>query len=178
MDPSRAIEAPVRRALAWMVVRGIALVALVAALAACPLADTLDVPTRDRIAMLVPAILVACAGLMYGHRLVRGAVPEAARATAWDRAREIDADDAALGRLVSGWVPLGLLAALALLMWPHITDADPALACAWVVVGLPPMAVAWAVVSALWLDTCREDLARAEGESDARFRRYWSNVGR
>ncbi len=178
MDPRRAVEAPVRRELAWLVVRGIALVAVIAALAACPLACALDVPSRDGLAMVAPAILLAYGALMAGRRLIRGAVAEDARAVAWDRAREVDADDAVLGRMVSAWVPVGLLAGLVLVLWPHITDANPALACAWVVIGLPPMVAAWIVASSVWLESCRDDLARAEGQSDALFRRYWANVGR
>jgi hypothetical protein len=178
MDPRLAIEAPVRRELAWVVVRGIALVAIIAALAACPLACPLDVPTCDRLAMVAPTLLLGYGALMLGRRLIRGVVAEEARQVAWDRAREVDAADAALGRMVSAWVPVGLLAALTLVLWPHITDANPALACAWVVIGLPPMVAAWIIASSVWLDTCRDDLARAEGESDALFRRYWANVGR
>jgi hypothetical protein len=30
----------------------------------------------------------------------------------------------------------------------------------------------------MWLDACRDDLARAEQESDTRLRSYWANVGR
>lgn len=178
MDPRRAIEAPVRRELTWIVIRGIALVAIVATLAAWPIGWTLDVGTRDALAMLAPTILLGYGALMYGRHLVLGAVPEDARAAAWDRAGEIDADDASLSRIVSAWVPVGLLAALLLLLWPHMTDANPALACAWVVIGLPPTAAAWMIASTIWLDSCRDDLARAEGESEALFRRYWANVGR
>ena len=97
---------------------------------------------------------------------------------AWDRAREIDGEDASLGLLVAGWVPAGLILALGLLLWPHLTDPNPALAAAWVVLGLPPFAVAWLFATTTWLDACRDDLARAEHESDTRLRRYWANVGR
>lgn len=177
-DPRRAIEAPVRRELVWLMARGLALVAAIAALAVCSLVCAVDVPTRDRLAMAAPVILLTYGALMAGRRRLRGVMPEGARQAAWDRAREIDADDATLGRIVAGWVPVGLLAALVLLLWPHLTDANPALACAWVVIGLPPTAVAWMVASATWLDACREDLARAEGASEALFRRYWADVGR
>lgn len=177
-DPRRAVEAPVRRELAWLIVRGVALVAVVATLAICPLVLALDVPARDRCAMAAPVVLLAYAGLMAGWRRARDPMPTEARLAAWARAREIDPDDALLGRLVAGWVPVGLLAALTLLVWPHLTDANPALACAWVVIGLPPTAIAWMIASATWLDACRDDLARAERASDALLRHYWANVGR
>jgi hypothetical protein len=177
-DPRRLVEAPVRRELTWLEVRGIAFVAIVAALTGCPLVCALDVCARDGLAMVAPVILLGYAGLMHGRRILQGAVPVDARAAAWTRAREIDTADATLGRLVSAWVPIGLFVTLVVLLWPHITDANPALACAWVVIGLPPIVVAWLLASSTWLDACREDLVRAEGESDRLFRCYWANVGR
>jgi hypothetical protein len=101
------------------------------------------------------------AWVLVSQRL-HGHASEEAREVAWDRAREIDSDDAALG----------------LLLWPHFTDPNPALAAARVVLGLPPCAAAWLLVTTTWLDACRDDLARAEQESDTRLRSYWANVGR
>jgi hypothetical protein len=177
-DPRQAVEAPVRRELTWLAVRGIALVAVIAALAACPIACALDVGACDAMAMLAPALLLGYGLAMQGRRTLGGPVSEEDRAAAWTRAREIDAEDTMLGRMVWAWVPIGLLVSLILLLWPHITDANPALACAWVVIGLPPVTLAWLVASTTWLDAGRDDLARAEGEADALFRRYWANVGR
>ncbi len=172
------MEAPVRRELARLVARGLALVAAVGALAVCPLLFELDVRTCDRIAMIAPAILLGYVLLVHVRRQVRGGAPGDAREAAWSRAAEVDHDDAALGRFISGWVPVGLLVALIFLLWPHLTDENPALAAAWSVLGMPPIVFAWLFASSTWLDACRDDLARAEGESDARFRRYWANVGR
>jgi hypothetical protein len=177
-DPRGLVEAPVRRELQWLVVRGLALFTAVAALATWPVVCTLDARTCDALAMTAPLLLFAYALTVRARRLILGPVPEHQRASAWERAREVDADDATLGRLVCGWVPIGLLAALVLLVWPHITDANPALACAWVVIGLPPIAVAWLVASSTWLDSAREGLARAELRSDALLRSYWANLGR
>jgi hypothetical protein len=67
-------------------------------------------------------------------------------------------------------VPVGLLLNLGLLLSPHFTDPNLAIAAAWVVLGLPPFVAAWPVVTATWLDACRDDLARAEQESDTRLR--------
>jgi len=177
-DPRGAIDAPIRRELLWLVVRGLALFIAVAALAVCPVVCALEPATCDALAMAAPALLVGYSLLVHGRRLVVGPVPEDQRELAWVRAREADADDAMLGRLVWIWVPIGLVAALLLLVWPHITDANPALACAWVVIGLPPTAAAWLLASSTWLDSARDDLARAELESDHLFRSYWANLGR
>ncbi len=176
-EARRTIQAPVRRELTWLAVRGIMLVAVIAALAACPIACALDLGTCNAVAMTAPVLLLGYGLAMHGRRAL-GPVSEADRAAAWTRAREVDADDTMLGRMVWAWVPMGLLASLILLLWPHITDANPALACAWVVIGLPPVTIAWLVASSSWLDAGRDDLARAEGKSDALFRRYWANVGR
>ncbi len=176
-DPRGLVESPVRRELQWLVVRGLALFLVVGALATCPVVCALEQGTCDALAMAAPLLLLGYSLTVHARRLVLGPVPEERRASAWSRASEVDADDALLGRMVCGWVPVGLLAALILLIWPHITDANPALACAWVVIGLPPTAVAWLVASSTWLDAARDDLARAELRSDALFRRYWANVG-
>jgi hypothetical protein len=177
-DPRLLVEAPVRRALAWLILRGVALVGMIAALAACPHLLSLDVATCDRLAMAAPAVLLGYVALVYAHRLLRGRVSDEARAEAWDRAKAVDADDAALGLLVTGWVPVGLFVALFVVLWPHLTDANPALAASWAVFGVPTIVLAWLLASSTWLDASRDDLARAEGDSDAALRRYWANVGR
>jgi len=177
-DPRLLVEAPVRRALLWLMVRGAVFVAVIGMLAACPLVMELDVMTCDRLAMAAPVILIGYAVVVHARRFIRGSVGAEARELAWARAREVDADDAWLGLAVTGWVPVALLVALVVLLWPHVTDPNPALAAAWCVLGVPPVVFAWLLASATWLDASREDLARAEGESDAAFRRYWANVGR
>lgn len=76
--------------------------------------------------------------------------------------------------LVAGWVPVALLLALILIAWPPLMDPDGAVALVWMVLGLPPMVVAWILATSAWLDACRDDLARAEHEADLRFRTYWA----
>ena len=177
-DPRGVIDAPIRRELQRMIVRGLFLFLVLAALAVCPLMCALDAGTHDVLAVAALFVLVGYSVLVHARRLHLGPVPEDRREQAWLRAQEVDADDATLGRMVWAWVPVGLLAALVLLLWPHVTDANPALACAWVVIGLPPIVVAWLVASSTWWDAARDDLARAELESDARFRRYWAELRR
>jgi hypothetical protein len=177
-DPRTQVEAPVRGALVGVMGRGLALVAMVSLLALWPIVAHPEVAMRDAIAGIVFAVLIGYGAwvLISQHR--HGQASEEAREVAWDRAREIDSDDASLGLLVAGWVPVGLLLALGLLLWPHFTDPNPAIAAAWVVLGLPPFVAAWLVVTTAWLDGCRDDLARAEQESDTRLRSYWANLGR
>jgi hypothetical protein len=178
-DPGDArglVEAPVRRELQWLVLRGILLFLMLAALAACPLMCVLDSGVHDLLAIAALAVLVGYSLLVRARGVVLGPVTEDQRQRAWSRAREVDADDATLGRLVWAWVPVGLLAALVLLVWPHVTDANPALACAWVVLGMPPLAAAWLIASSTWLEAAQDDLARAELQSDALLRRYWADL--
>lgn len=176
-DPRSQVEAPVRGALVGVMGRGLALVGAMALLALWPMVAHPDEPVRQAIAGLAFGILAGYGiWVRIGQHL--GNRPSAAeRARAWERAKEIDGDDAALSLLVAGWVPVALVLALGLLLWPNITDADPARASAWVVLGLPPFAMAWLFASTAWLDACRDDLARAEREADTRLRRYWANLG-
>lgn len=177
-DPRQVVEEPVRRELGLLVVRGIVLVGVIALLAVLPAVGSLDVGTRDGIAVAAVVILFGYGLAANLVRHLHDRVSLEARATAWDRAREVDPEDAWLGRAVALWVPVGLVAALSLLVWPHITDPNPALACTWVVLGLPPVTAAWLFASTTWSDSCRDALARAEDESQTRFRRYWANPGR
>lgn len=177
-DPRTQVEAPVRGALVGIMVRGIVLVGAMAALALWPVIARPEVALRDAIAEVAVVLLL---GYAIGVRLARrlgGRPPVNARERAWERAKEIDADDASLGLLVTGWVPVALLLAVGLLLWPHVTDPNPGLAAAWVVIGLPPFAAAWMLATTTWMEACRDDLARAEQEADSRLRRYWANVGR
>jgi hypothetical protein len=177
-DPRSQVEAPVRGALVAVMGRGIALVGAMALLALWPVLARPEVAVRDGIAEIAVALLLAYAIGVRVARRIGGRPPEEARERAWDRAKQIDSDDAALGLLVAGWVPVALLLAIGLLLWPHLTDPNPALAAAWVVFGLPPFTVAWLLATGTWLEACRDDLARAEAESDSRLRSYWANVGR
>ncbi len=177
LDPRTQVEAPVRVALTGLMGRGLALVGAVALLALWPMAAKPEAAICDAIACLAVAVLVGYAAVIrVSQRIGSRPAPEA-RERAWERAREIDNDDASLGLLVAGWVPVGLLLAMGLLIWPHLTDRNPALAAAWVVFGLPPVLLAWMLATTTWLDACRDDLARAEEESDTRLRHYWANVG-
>lgn len=177
-DPRGAIDAPVRRELQSLVVRGLLLFIVVASLAVCPIVCGLGPDARDAVAMAAPLVLFGYGLAVHARRRLLGPLAEDQRAFAWTRAGEVDADDALLARLVWAWLPIGLLAALILLVWPHITDPNPALACAWAVLGLPPIVAAWLFASSTWLAAAQDDLARAERASDALFRSYWANLGR
>ena len=167
-----------RGALVGVIGRGLGLVGLMALLALWHAAAHPVASTRDTIAIVAVGLLLVYGVFVRGSRRIVGRPPLAQRECAWERAREIDEGDASLGLLVVGWVPAGLFLALGLLLWPHMTDPNPALAAAWVVLGLPPFAVAWMFATSSWFDACRDTLARAELEADTRFRSYWSNIGR
>ncbi len=177
-DARTKVEEPVRGALVGVMGRGIALVAFMSILALFPIAGRLSPEAASGIAVVAIAILVGYGIEVRILQAVHGRPPEELRQAAWDRAKEIDSDDATLSLLVAGWVPAALLLALGLLLWPHLTDPNPAISAAWVVLAVPPAACAWIVATTSWLDACRDDLARAEAEADTRLRAYWANVGR
>jgi hypothetical protein len=171
------VEAPVRGALAGVMGRGVALVAAMVLLALWPLVAKPGVDVCNAIAGLSLAVLVGYATWIRLSQRLHGRPSEEDRARAWERAKEIDRDDAMLSLIIVGWVPVGLFLALALLLWPRMTDADPAAAATWVVMALPPFTLAWLFATESWLEACRDDLARAEHEADVQLRRYWANVG-
>jgi hypothetical protein len=176
-DPRREVEAPVRRALAALVLRGVILVGLVLALVLLPSHPALGA-LRDPATVLVPLVLFAVAGLLWTERRVRGRPADDARAAAWSRAREVDEADAMLALLVAGWVPVALAAALVVLVGPHFAEPDLEVRGAWWAFGIPLLLTAWIVATNAWLDATRDELARALGEADRRFRAYWGDLGR
>ncbi len=176
-DPRSMVEAPVRGALAGVMGRGLALVAAMVLLALCPLVAKPGVDACNAIAGLSFAVLLGYGTWVRVSQRLHGRPSDEDRERAWERAKEIDRDDAMLTLIIAGWVPVGLLLALALLLWPRITDADPAAAATWVVMALPPFVLAWLLATESWLQACRDDLARAEHEADIQLRRYWANVG-
>ncbi len=176
-DPRSAVEAPVRAALAGVMGRGVALVGALVLLALWPLVADPGEEACNRIAWAAFGLLLGYGTWIRGSQRLHGRPPDEARERAWERAKDIDGDDAMLSLIIAGWVPVGLLLALALLLWPRITDADPAAAATWVVMALPPFALAWLFATESWLEACRDDLARAEHEADICLRRYWANVG-
>lgn len=176
-DPRSMVEAPVRGALAGVMGRGLALVIAMVLLALCPLVARLGVEACNGIACLSFVVLVGYGARVRVSQHRHGRPSDEDRERAWERAKEIDRDDAMLSLIIAGWVPVGLLLALALLLWPHLTDADPAAAATWAVMALPPFVLAWLFATETWLEACRDDLARAEHEADVQLRRYWANVG-
>jgi hypothetical protein len=177
-DPRIQVEAPVRGALAGVMARGLALVGAMALLALWSVVARPMSEVRDALAYGGPALLLGYALWVRAGMRIRGLADERDRRLAWVRARRVDPADAALGRMVAAWVPVGLLLTLGVLLWPNLTNPDWRIAEAWIVLGLPPYALAWLVAATTWLEACRDDLARAEREADDRFRGYWANPGR
>jgi hypothetical protein len=177
-DPRSQVEAPIRGALAGVMGRGVALVGAMALLALWSVVARPVPEVGVALAYGGPALLLGYALWVRAGMRIRGTADERDRRLAWVRAKRIDPADAALGRMVATWVPVGLLLTLGVLLWPQLTNPDWDVAEAWIVLGLPPYALAWLVAATTWLDACRDDLARAQQEADRRLRGYWSNAGR
>lgn len=176
-DPRNEVEAPVRRALIRIVVRGFVLVGITLAAVLCPAIPALHAQA-DGVAIAVVALLYTFALVVAVERRVRTPVDQSVRASAWYKAREIDEGDAMLALVIAGWVPVALAAALIVMIWPHLNDPNPQLRGAWAVIAVPQVVAAWLFATTGWLESCRDELARAIGESERRFRSYWANVGR
>ena len=176
-DRLRDVEAPVRRALAALVFRGIVLVGVVLALVLLPSHPALG-GLRDATTVLVPLALFGVAALVRIERHVRGLPGEDDRSTAWVRARDVDEADATLALLVAGWVPVALAAALVVLVGPHFAEPDLEVRGAWWAFGIPVLLAGWTVATSSWLAATRDELARALGESDRLLRAYWADPGR
>jgi hypothetical protein len=176
-DPQHLVEAPVRRALLRLIVRGVGLVAVVLALVLAPSVPSLTW-TRDLATVLIPVVLFGVAGLIRLERQVRGRPSDAARADAWARARAMDEADAMLALVVAGWVPVALAAGLVILAGPHFAEPDLEVRGVWWAFGIPVLLTGWIVATNGFLEAARDELAFALGESDRRFRAYWADPGR
>jgi hypothetical protein len=178
-NPQHDVEAPVRRALLWLVVRGVVLVGVVLALVLAPRLPALAplAYIDAAVAIVVSLLLFGLAGAALVERRVLGRPSDEARAGAWFRAREVEPADAMLALVVAGWVPVALLAGLVVLAWPNFTDPAAGTRAAWWAIGTPALGAAWLVAVAAWLETIRDVLARAVGDSERRFRSYWANPG-
>jgi hypothetical protein len=176
-DPRTQVAAPVRHALAVLIVRGVLLAGAVSSLAVLIMAAKPDATGRNWMTIAAIAMVAAYSVIVRGIRTVRGRPSAEERAVAWERAQELDRDDAALALLVAAWVPAAVFVALVVLLWPHLNDADPGTASTWAVFGVAAAGMAWMALVDTWLDAARDDLARAEHEADQPFRSYWSNLG-
>jgi hypothetical protein len=175
-DPRNEVEAPVRHALVRIIVRGLVLVGITLAAVLCPVIPALHTHA-DGVAIAVVALLYLYALVVALERRFRTPIEQPVRASAWYKAREIDDGDAMLALVIAGWVPVALAAALIVMIWPHLNDPNPQLRGAWAVIAVPQAVAAWLFATTAWLDSCRDELARAIGESERRFRSYWANVG-
>jgi hypothetical protein len=177
-DPRSLVAAPVRHALTRLMIRGTFLVGAIGALAVWMVVARPDASARDGATFLGIILLALYSIVVRSRRSVRGRPSLEDRELAWTRAQELDRDETTLALFVVAWVPTAVCVSLAILLWPHFTDASPQIASAWVVFGAPPSVFVWMVMAGTWLDSARDDLARAEREADVRFRSYWANLGR
>jgi hypothetical protein len=177
-DARALVIAPVSHALTRLVVRGLALVGALGLLAVWMVAAKPGPAGRDAATFLAISLLATYSLIVRGRRIVRGRPSLEERAVAWERAQELDRDETALAMLVVVWVPAAVCLALAVLMSPHLTAPDPRTSSPWAMIGVAAAGMAWMVMVATWLESARDDLARAEHEADLRFRSYWANIGR
>ena len=176
-DPQRSVDAPVRRALLELVVRGIALVAVMFMLVLGPsipsLAWTRDIATVLVVSSCSPSPRSSASSATSAAARARppaptpGPVPApSTRATRpWGSS----------SRAGSRWRSA---TALVVLVGPHFAEPDLEVRGAWWAFGIPVLLSGWIVATNGWLEATRDELARALGESDRRFRAYWADPGR
>ena len=175
-DPRRSVDAPIRGVLFGIVAFGIVIVGAVVFGAAAAVVPALH-DASDAAAVAVTGFLLVVGAAVHVTRWLREPLDEELRANAWYTARERYPEDAMLALVVAGWVPVAVAVSLFVMLWAHLNDPNPALRGAWAVLGVPPIVAAWLFAATAWLDACRDAIARAIGESNRRFRRYWANLG-
>jgi hypothetical protein len=172
-DPRQLVEAPVHRALDFLVVRG------AASFAVGVLAVLVTVMAPE--GMVHQLGHAALPGVLLFVVLARAFHAAAARgewigAGAWARAAEVNRPETQFAALVAVAVPVSWAAGLGAVLVRHASD--PPAAAAILGVWLPLAAALWFLATIAWAGDCRERLARAHEAAEARFRAYWAGVSR
>lgn len=173
-DPRADVEAPVVHALELIIARGAASFAVaVLTVLLSILAYPGHVDAVGHLALPVLLVFVALA------RAVHLAITRDDRVDgqgAWSRAADIDPWNARFAALVVFLVPAAWLIGGMAILARHTGTREELAA----VVGVwgPLGAASWFAATLAWLGDCRERLARSLVESERRFRRYWTEVGR
>ena len=110
--------------------RGMALVATVSLLALWPIAAHPEVAVRDAIAGVVFVVLIGYGAWIRISQRLHGHAPGGGPRAGVGSGEGDRPGRGDVGLLVTGWVPVVLLVGLGVLPWPHLTDANPALAAA------------------------------------------------
>jgi hypothetical protein len=172
VDPRHDVEAPVHRALEFLIVRGAASFAI-AIVAVLITVMAVDGPPATIGHLALPAVLGIVIVARIVHVLVRGAGP--VTDGAWQRASAIQGGESRLAAAVAIAVPLAWAAGGAAILVRHaeLRGIEDALG-----VWLPIGGALWVGASIAWAHDCRERLALALDESDRRFRAYWAGLRR
>jgi len=174
-DPRAQVEAPVRSALTGLIVGGVILFAVALIAGLCVRLCGVDHRWRMITHFGAAAVLLLFLIGTEIHRRLSRPIDPTLREEAWMRASQLDQGDAQLASLMVGAVPLGVLVALATMMWPHFHHrvhlAEE------IGLWLPPLAVLWAGFTIRWRSWCRDHLARGITRSEQQLRIYWIAPG-
>lgn len=106
-------------------------------------------------------------------RALHGRPPASLRDDAWSRAYDIDRGDAHVAAVVTAAAPVGVLAMLAVMTWPHLlaraTRAEE------YGLWLPILVILWVLSTVRWVEFARDTIARAIEASEQRWRAYWAH---
>lgn len=170
-DPDAQVAAPVRTALEFVLLRGVASFAVAAVAVVLPvLAPSGDLRLIGDLAL--PAVLVFVAIARTVHVLRRRTPIDGARA--WSRAAGVDRGETILAAAMAVVVPVAWLAGLAAVLLRQ--SAGPVGLASAVMIWAPIALFLWLAATAAWAEDCSERLALALAESDRRFRAYWSDL--
>lgn len=171
-NPAEAIARPIHAAVEAILFRAtasFAVVVLTVLWAHPPLANA---GARVLAHYLLPALLAAYVAV----RTIAGVRKRPQDVDAWPRAFELAPAATRLARIAVVGTPLAVAIAGASLIEPHLVDpVDRPWALA---IATPALALLWVLATLAWSDDCQGRLAHAATESDARFRAYWSGIGR
>jgi hypothetical protein len=182
-DPRVAVQAPVRRALEGITLRGTLAFAFVAVAVACPTLPGLDPWFHELAHVAVPGFFVIAVAIGFVERQVRGRAMvtllgsgpwERTRAEAWRRAQELAPEDTRLAMVLVAAVPVGVFGGLAALALPHLLRGDQV--PEWVGLWAPALTILAILTSITWIEQCRDRIARAVASSNAELRAYWAGV--
>lgn len=176
MDPRAQVEAPVRAALARLVLTGTAVFAGAMALGlACTVGGLDDMAWHMTTHVGAAVLLLAFLVLSQVARVVHRRPPASLRDDAWSRAYEIDRTDAQVAAIVTAAAPVGVFAMLAVMTWPHLMSR--ATRAEEYGLWLPILVILWVLSTVRWVEIARDTIARSIEASEQRWRAYWAHPG-
>ncbi len=172
-EPARDVDEPLRQALGWLVVESTAAIALVAIAVVCPTILPLDGLACDAVHLAGPVSLAIWVVASWALRTYR-ARPIVPPSLAWERARRADPGEAALAVAIALVSTVAVGVAFAIIV--RFYFFEPGMRATTITIFLPALLLLYFAVIATGIHNLTDRLARASGESDARFRAYWRHV--